>query len=215
MRHLKIAIDLDGVLCRFDDKFADVLALVTGKPCAIDEPDRWEWPRKLGFSREDEQKAWEHVGRHPAFWHSLSRYADSIGAIELTDLVTAGHELYFVTARHSPWTKRYSEMWLSDFCHLGTPTVLLTERKGLVCKALGIHAFIDDKPAMCVDVKLYSPKTRSYLRQRPHNLDAQTYVERDGVILTDSLQTFLQHELSRLRTSLPGAPQGSLEHSNQ
>jgi 5'(3')-deoxyribonucleotidase len=202
MMHLKLAIDLDGVLCRFDDKFAKVLTHVTGRSCVMTEPDTWEWPSKLGFSREEEQKAWEYVATHPAWWRSLDRYADSMGEHELTDVVTAGHDLYFVTARHSPWAKRYSEMWLSDFCHLGNPTVILAKHKGLFCRSVGIHAFIDDKPAMCMDVRMMSPKTRSYLRLRNHNETARAFLESNGVITTDSLQTFFSNEFQRLRPTL-------------
>lgn len=187
---MKLAIDVDGVLAEFDGSFAALLEEQTGRPCRILEPDRWEWPHALGFSKPEEERAWQYISEHPNWWATLQSYEDS--DVDFRAVERDGHDIYFVTARRTPFARFYTANWLRDVYTLYDAAVILSNDKGLICRALRIDAFLDDRPEHCIDVRLVSPKTKSYLRKRSHNAMAQKYVERDGVILTDSVETFIK-----------------------
>lgn len=193
---MKISIDVDGVLAHFDTPFAKLLTEVTGKPCDVTEPDCWEWPLQAGFSKTEEGKAWEYIRNHPHWWSDLQPYPDSF--VDYRSYQKAGWDIYFVTARRLPFVKEITEEWLRRHYLVDNPTVILSGRKGLVAKAIGLDAHIDDKPENTVDVRLNSGSTRSYLRTRRQNAMAQPYLARDGVILTASVATMFDSELERL-----------------
>lgn len=193
---MRIGIDIDGVLAQFDPPFAELLTFLTNRPCNVGEPDQWEWPRQHGFSEKEEAAAWDYITAHPTWWATLERYPDAFA--DLRALEAAGWDLYFITARRTPYVKDISAAWLKRVYGLQHPTVLLASQKGLIAKALRLNAFIDDRADMAINVKIMSSRTRSYLRRRPHNALAQPYAERDGIILIDSFQDFVKAELGHL-----------------
>lgn len=195
---MKLSIDIDGVLADFDRPFCTLLEDVTGRPCPYEDPDVWEWPAKRGFTNEEEGKAWNTIRTHPNWWMGLPTYPDSL--LNFNEL--RGVDVYFVTARSTPYAKMVTERWLKANYTIDYPTVITSKDKGLVCKALHIDAHIDDKPEHLVDIKMHAPFTRCYLRNRKHNEPARPYLAKLGVVLTDSFQTFIDSELQRLRPAL-------------
>lgn len=196
---LKIGIDLDGVCARFDESFCLLLEKLTGKACPFQEPDCWEWPAKRGFSDAEEQLAWTYVTNCPYWWDSLSSYPDS--RVNFRDLEREGHEIYFITARHAALTKYYSALWLTHHYEIDHPVVICTKEKGQLVKLLRLDVFIDDKPELALEVKLHSPKTRVYLRDRQFNQPMQDPLAKHGIRVTPSLKVLIDLELSHLRQS--------------
>lgn len=162
----------------------------------MDEPDTWEWPAKFGYTKQEEELAWQHIDTHPQWWLHLAVYPDA--NVPLVDYAAAGHALYFITARRGAHVQYVTTEWLALNYKIQA-AVILTKQKGLFCKSLGIDAFIDDKPEMAIDVKLHSSRTRVHLRKRPHNVSVQTTLLKSNILLTDSVATFLDYELQRLR----------------
>lgn len=202
---MKIGLDIDGVLAKFDQPFARLLTELTGKPCDVVDPDCWEWPRKYGFSDAEESAAWTWISAHPEWWGSLPAYADAKAPYDFHS--GEDHEFFFITARTGKkGVRRITEEWLQEKLGIRFPCTLLTKEKGLVCHALGIDVFVDDKPVNCTQIKFFSPKTRVYLRQRPHNHASEDLLTRLGIHLTPSVETCLNHEFTRLRRATPLSP---------
>lgn len=193
---MKISIDVDGVLARFDTPFAALLTTLTGKPCEVDEPTCWEWPEQAGFTQEEQASAWRYVADHPDWWGTLPPYDDSF--VDFKGLQRGGWDLYFVTARRTPFVKGVTEEWLQRHYRISNPTVITTSHKGLIAKALSMDAHIDDSPEMSLDVKMRSGFTRSYLRVRAHNAHSHDYMQRNNIILIDSVQAMFDRELERI-----------------
>ena len=91
------------------------------------------------------------------------------------------HDLYFITDRFD--TKglsatRQTVDWIAYYL-VGRPPagVIVAKKKGPVAAALGLDAFLDDKPENCLDVCDAVPNCRVYLCTLPHNL---SYKQIDG-----------------------------------
>lgn len=194
---MRLGIDVDGVLADWDRPFCALLAQILKKPCAFEDPDLWEWPRKRGFTKDEEATAWKFIVANPGWWLTLHPYMDSV--VNFRTLEQAGWDIYFITARHTPHARRMTAAWLEMRYEIEHPMVILANDKGLVARALNLDAFIDDKPEHCIQVAVTYPRTRTYLRARKHNEPARPYLEKLGVTVTDSLQTMVDSELARLR----------------
>lgn len=193
---MRVGIDIDGVLAKFDTPFADLLAEITGRPCQVDDPPCWEWPRLMGFTEAEENQAWRCISSDPSWWGKLEPYDDSF--VDFHAFQNAGWDLYFITARRTPFVKGISEQWLRRHYRINNPTVITTSRKGLIAKALELDAHIDDAPKMVLDVKHKSGFTRTYLRTRLHNADSHDFLTKNHIILVDSVQAMFDQELERI-----------------
>lgn len=176
LKPLRFGIDCDGVLAVFDQAYAKVLIEVTGKdrfPCHPYEPPCWDWCEPLGYSKDDENKAWDFIKQSPRFWRDLPAYEDTEAVImRLNFLMLAGHEVYFITNRLGNKPKLQTELFLTQR-GMALPTVLVTSDKGPVIKGLKIDAFIDDKPSNCVDAAAARAETQVFLLDRPWNQEGK------------------------------------------
>lgn len=155
---MRLGIDVDGVLARFNDAFAQRLTLVTGVTRVSSETRRadnfpcWKWPKHFGYSKAEENAAWESVKRDHSFWASLRPYPDAKDAlILLRSLRQSGHDIYFITARPGEHAKLQTERWLVDH-GMNMPTVLISSDKGGCAESLNLDFYVDDKPDNCDDV---------------------------------------------------------------
>lgn len=175
MNQRRIGIDIDGVLANFYDAYERLAIEVdngidrfpqrggVGHPSIY--PPVWNWPEYYGYSSEVVAEVWRRIKADQGFWLNL----DPLERIDLSKLAT-GHELYFITDRPGVRAKQQTEVWLRAFCNVPFPTVIISRKgKGIVCEALDLELYIDDKGENIVDVEARSPQTRAYLLNRPYN----------------------------------------------
>lgn len=174
-----IGVDVDGVLARFDEEFSKVLIHVTGKnlfPYLPYDPPCWEWTEPLGYTREEEGKAWDFVKKSTVFWQTLPAYKDAGNVVKtLIEHSIKGDSVYYITNRMGQNPKKQTERFLYNLGYFGSihvPTVLVTAHKGLAAAALELDCYIDDKPSNCDDVvKHRGLKTQVFLQDRNWNQD--------------------------------------------
>lgn len=148
---MKIALDMDSVLCDWNAPFAALLSSLTGKACdpGAGWPAVWDWPAAAGFTPDDVAKTWVFLGENPDWWFHLPPTP------EASQLITDGrltrlfedHDVVVVTNR-MPIAARATQAWLQHWGGVEYPTVL-THRgdKGPLLDALAVDVAVDDKPA--------------------------------------------------------------------
>jgi 5'(3')-deoxyribonucleotidase len=143
---------------------------VTGRNLFPDgyEPHTWYYPEQQGYTEEELAAVWVTIKSDSAFFRGLQPYP---GTREILDELTKrvrrhGDDVYFVTARTCDNAKWQTECWLSS-CGMLSPTVLISAQKGLVCQALDLDRYIDDRQKNMITVAL--TQTRPYLLDRPWN----------------------------------------------
>ncbi len=177
-----IGIDVDGILARFNNSFANIITKQTGVIFPQEDdtwPNVWDWDlaglRLAGYdekgAKEASRAAWKVVMEDFMFWKDLPAYDGADRFIsELDKLNYADYSIYFITQRRGDDPKYQTEQWLDlhGFLH---PTVLISGEKGELCHALNVDYYIDDKNENCVNVAKYSPSTKCYMLARPWNTD--------------------------------------------
>ncbi len=66
MASKRVVIDLDGVLAEFNETFRNLLNYHGADIKAFDpscDPNCWNWTVPYGGTKEQDRKAWEHVGK--------------------------------------------------------------------------------------------------------------------------------------------------------
>jgi 5'(3')-deoxyribonucleotidase len=166
---MKLGFDLDGVLCDFNTSYMARIVEVTGRNLFPDgyEPHTWHYPEQQGYTEEELAAVWATIKSDGAFFRGLQPYPGTHQIIdELTHRVWNGDDVYFITARTCDNAKWQTECWLSAHGML-SPTVLISEQKGLICQALDLDRYIDDRQKNMLSVAL--TQTRAYLLDRPWN----------------------------------------------
>lgn len=156
---MKLGIDIDGVLADFVQGFTKKVATLGYKV------DASSWG--LGLTDSQQNEGWKLIDQDPDFWYDLAviewprwHHADVV---------------YYITKRRVPPGRPVEHDAAAWLCkHIDErPFVISTGRKGDVCNALEIDAFIDDKPENCQDVIDKSPRTQVFLRNQPWNQDSK------------------------------------------
>lgn len=170
---MKIGIDLDGVLANFNDGFKRIIIQVTQKD--LFGPNHiythWDWDIKAGYTLEERQASMDVVDNSTTFWQDLQPHKHNIEALNkaLWEGNLGQHEIYFISSRfHGKLIKDQTETWLEKQ-GIERPTVLLSDRKGLMAYGLRLDCFIDDHVPNVLDVLHHSPSTRAYLLRTSEN----------------------------------------------
>lgn len=148
---MKIALDMDSVLCDWNEPFAQLLSALTGRTFerGIGWPAVWDWPAAAGFTKDDLARAWTFLRENPDWWFYLPPTPDASRLIEdgrLARLVN-DHDVLVVTNR-MPLAKRATQLWLQRWCDVELPTVLMhAGDKGPLFDALDVEVAVDDKPS--------------------------------------------------------------------
>lgn len=191
---LTLGIDLDGVMASFDTGYREVLFEVSGKRLLpeVEEPPCWYWPQAVGYTKEEDDKAWTQIKESAVFWVSLPPTMEAPMALRaLAQAYQQGHNVYFITNRMGIAPHMQSMIWLINN-GFPTPTVILSGDKGPVAKGLGLTHFIDDKPENCFEVKAASPKTRVAMLSKRYNQSAQEACRAKDVEIVSTIKEFFQ-----------------------
>jgi hypothetical protein len=187
-KKLIIGVDIDGVLARFEGGFIPLLRRVTGKRLIPNDydPQVWQWPTQVGYSKDEEAAAWATLKVDPFFWYSLPVLPDApsfLGALKDSE-----HDVYFITNRMGVNVKRQTELWLEPY--YSRPTVLITPHKGLAARTLSLDSYIDDKRENCLEVATI-PGVRVYMPRRQYNTLADPHPQ---ITPVHSILEMLEHE---------------------
>jgi 5'(3')-deoxyribonucleotidase len=165
---LRIGIDVDMVLADFVKGFKIVAQEVVGHEL-FGEPIDWHMSNWFASDRQFEE-AWHQHCRIPNFYRMLVPVPD-VYKISWRWFANK-HLLYFLTNR--PCTaglpiEVQTADWLRNYLYLSHPTVIVSDDKGSLAKALKLDVFIDDKPENLLEVCSANPSTRLYLMDCLHN----------------------------------------------
>jgi uncharacterized HAD superfamily protein len=190
---LKIGFDIDGVLANFchsyEDKYKEVTGVNRFAPWHPDVgPLTWNWPTEhYGYTKEQTDEVWRRIKADPNFWEDLPSAPGFMQHFKNWFISHAHyHEVYFVTARPGTRTKRQTENWFHRRL-LTVPTMLISDQKGMVARALNLDYYVDDKAENIADVVKQSPHTKAYLLDKAYN----RHMNPGGVRLAN-LEEFLQ-----------------------
>lgn len=177
---MRVGIDVDGIVANFFSAYEQAFIQVTG----VDKfkgkyPDRlppsWNWPQGDGYTEEEVERVWAAIKADTVFWASLSTlpYADEF----LKRLDESQHEVYFVTDRPGLGPQVQTQYWLAQHGYWGPNVIISRKGKGIVCDALSLEVYIDDKTENLKDCWAKSPSTALYTLDYPYNTEGQDYAE--------------------------------------
>jgi len=163
---MRVVLDVDGVLADFILGFTTLANRMFGSPVYTTLEQR-VWDSFDGLTDAQHARVWEAATQSPTFWEELPPIASPAEFARLA-AAAAAHDLYFVTSRIGLGVKAQTEAWLRRV-GLSTPTVILSDAKGEVAKAVRADALLDDKAGNAVFTQYYSRGTAVYLIDRPYN----------------------------------------------
>jgi len=174
---MKIMVDLDGVLCDFNFAFAHLMNGVEYKDVDLyseNFPAVWNWFPHYGWHPETTARAWAEVRECGFFWKLLQPYPNAYEDLKHLSNLSKTNDIYFITNRPGKTAKAESEEWLASR-GIVNPTVIVSDKKGLVCKGIGIDIAIDDSPDNLLDIFASSHATKCILFKRPYNVGYWSY----------------------------------------
>ncbi len=163
---MRVVLDVDGVLADFILGFTTLANRMVGTP-VYTTLEQKAWDLYEGLSDTQCVQALEAAKRSPTFWQELPPLASPEELARLAAVAPA-HEVYFVTNRFGIGAKAQTETWLRRH-GLSAPTVIISDAKGEVAKALRADVLLDDKAGNAVFTQYYSRATAVYLIDRPYN----------------------------------------------
>lgn len=163
---MKLGIDVDGVLARFESGFVRLLHGYTFDLKDPGFPSVWDWPEAAGVPAVLVHEAWEKVKQSDLFWYDLVPTPNGRTDIDaLIQARIAGHDIYFITNRMGKQAKMQTEGWLKLYGY-NDPTVLISADKSGCTRALLLDAYIDDKPG---NLEGHGLGTQLFLQLAPYN----------------------------------------------
>ena len=173
---MRIGLDIDGVFADFNVSFIERCISITGVdrfPVRPFDIPTWDYPQHYGYTAAQTEAVWENITADPLFWASLSAYPWTQTA--LLRLNPNEDDIYFVTSRPGVIPKQQTEAWLLANGGPLAPTVLISSLKGECALALQLDVYIDDRDKNVYDVMTISPKTRTFLLDKPWNRGDHVY----------------------------------------
>jgi 5'(3')-deoxyribonucleotidase len=194
---MKIGIDMDGVLAKFESGYAPLLTARTGIEFPLDDPDfppQWHWPNHYNVSKDAQDEAWREIKQSPDFWYGLGEMPLARETVRRLNVLAIDHDIYFITHRMGWQCKQQTEEWLKSR-GMGNPTVMLAHDKHLIAVGLQLDVFIDDRPSNVNEVAILARdcevSMRVYLVDRPYNRESK--IDR-SVVRVHSLADALTRE---------------------
>lgn len=153
---MRLGIDMDGVICRFNDGWTAIHRAEFGSAVEAAHIVGWDGLHTLGgFADMDEFWSWAGPQDHrPSVFRHLEPYE---GAVEtLHRLADDGHDLVIISAK-PPWAVPDSLFWLAD----------------QAIRVAAVH-FVEDKTTVACDL---------YIDDADHNLSDLWAAHRDAIVL--------------------------------
>lgn len=175
-RPLRLGIDLDGVMCNFNEAFRSLIIELVGVTLPLicnTYPDTWNYHRTAGVTKDQDNKLWAHISDNTnQFWRNLGELPGAVLLRDLSDMVDARKvTVYFITNRPDAGAHQQSMAWLAAH-GFRTPVVLIANdetAKGKLAAGLNLDALIDDKPENCLQVRDRAKHTRVFILDAPYN----------------------------------------------
>lgn len=186
---MNIMFDLDGVLADFVYGFTALANKNYGTPITptSGQPSWYGFP---GLDTHVIDSTWYTLKQDGTFWVGLPSLVSSDELAYVAALADQ-HHVYFATDRKGLRVKRQTEEWLEDRGIIN-PTVLITNRKGEVAKALKCRFSIEDKASNASAVAwLTEDRCKSYLINRPYNQVNKDFMA-SSVRRVDSIQDYVE-----------------------
>lgn len=149
----KIGFDVDGVLCAFDEGFAERLSELGLEDAA----DRFgtHWNSSYG----DDGKAWDSVQGDHDFWLRLVAYSDGAGFPFDPDC--------YITNRSFQGSTKITKRWI-EANHYPAAKVISTKDKVATIKERGLDIFVDDNFENFQQINTHTSCV-CYLLNKPYN----------------------------------------------
>lgn len=168
--HKRIGFDLDGVFMNWDTAWLMLAQRLYHLEVDVNrQASRWGWEQEVGITKDMRSHMWAEVDRSN-FWATVPPYPGAAECLQWVQNET-DHDVVFITAGHGRTVKWGKEESLKRM-GLTLPTVVVTPNSGdkwMICKAMGITHFFDDKPENCELVFQHSRKTHVYVWDQPWN----------------------------------------------
>lgn len=152
----KVMFDVDGVLADFVGGYRRLQEKLGQKPTS---GTRWDdyWDKAV----------WSYIKQSPSFWYELPLLATEEEMAAINDLQDQA-DVYFVTAKPGFNAHQQTCRWLEKH-GIYRPTVILSQHKAEIAKALEAHYSIEDKAGNAIMIAYHAPKCRSYLLDNEYN----------------------------------------------
>lgn len=176
---MRIGFDVDGVLACFYAGYERLVIEKSGVDLfgphkwPLAWPPVWNWPEHYGYDKAlmdyRTGPVWEHIRTAPSFWRDLPTMPEFDSVYGYIQAAGDQHQIYFITDRPGETAKAQTEDWL--MAHgIRCPSVIISRKgKGIICDALDLQVYFDDKGENIADVDGKAPQTRGILLERPYN----------------------------------------------
>lgn len=115
--------------------------------------------QELHLTSRQQSQLWDHVKKIENFWNTLPELEPGIIRRVARNVAERRWEVIFLTTRPSTagdLVQLQSQRWLHDH-GFEYPSVFVVRRsRGRIADALGLDAFVDDRPENCLDVAVES-----------------------------------------------------------
>jgi len=195
---LTVGCDIDDVLANFIKRFMEI----AGKRYGVDStirPASWEWDLPQGgkLSREIIDGVWDEIQDTYNFWQTLDTEPGVM--VSLVRQIDARTKLIFPTAR--AWSQgddvgKQTASWIEDTFGIWHPSVIVSDKKAEMAKAMKYDYFIDDRPKNVLEVKAVLPDCKVYLCDASHNQSFN--LETNGIPRISGFNEFAEMILAHL-----------------
>jgi len=155
---MKLGIDVDGVLARFNDGFLRIADRIWPRriPAGF-TPTEWDWS-DAGLSSGEVDRVWESIRATRNFWMSLPAYFDSVHSVARERIRHPEDEVFYCTARvptEGLPVMHQTQRWLEMCGIAGVGTAVIVKPDGVskasLYKRLRVAASLDDNLQMAME----------------------------------------------------------------
>lgn len=160
---MRLGIDMDGVLCRFNDGWTAIHRSEFGSDVHAGLVLEWDGLHAIGgFGDMDAFWKWAGPQDHrPSIFRHLEAFDGAIEAVH--QLAAEGHDLVIITAK-PPWAVPDTLFWLADQAIPVTAVHFVENKASVAC-----DLYIDDAPHNLEEIAAARPEATVLRMVRPWN----------------------------------------------